>query len=502
MQEDKRNSWFRAGFQVLLLLLLCLMPSRQARAAFESGSTCGDVFHNSTSCRGAFNPSVNTTVQLPPSGILDYTTFFVPQGVTVSFARNQANTPVIIRCSGNVNIEGVINVSGGGAYNTGTSGDGVLGDDGQPGVGGPGGYDGGSGGRSSLFGGTFGQAGGPGKGPGGGQSITCTYYGYGCAGGGGSYATADANNGSYFGANGATYGQATLLPLVGGSGGAGGSSGGTFNGAGGGGGGGAILIASSATITVGKNGVYGTARIYANGGPGGSASGDGGGGSGGGGSGGAIRLVADTITRYADAYLYAQRGTAGSGYVGGATGGYGRIRLEANSTNWSSYTDPGYSFGTPGKILVPNNPTLAITSVGGQAVPANPTGMGDVTMPQGTTSATVTVAATGIPRGTTVTVYVVPALGATRTSVLSTALDGASDDATTATAQVTLNNGNNVLLASATYTVTELLAMSLPKFNGEYVAKIRVESEMGGKSRIVYITASGKEYRLEDAAKS
>ena len=42
--------------------------------------------------------------------------------------------------------------------------------------------------------------------------------------------------------------------------------------------------------------------------------------------------------------------------------------------------------------------------------------------------------------------------------------------------------------------VTETVAMNLPQFNGEYVAKIRVEGGMDGKSQVTYITASGKEY--------
>ncbi|HEY6871524.1 MAG TPA: hypothetical protein VI298_02225 [Geobacteraceae bacterium] len=505
MREERRHFWLRALLPALLLALWCLMPNPQARAAFESGSTCGAAFHNTTTCRGAFAPSVTTTVQLPPSGIIDYTTFYVPQGVTVSFAKNQANTPVIIRCSGNVLIEGIINVSGSGAAATGTAGDGVLGDDGQPGLGGPGGYDGGLGGRSTLFGGGTAQTGGPGKGPGGGQSIGCTTYNdnsHGCGGGAGAFATSEGAV-SYAGANGSTYGQGTLLPLIGGSGGGGGASGATYSGAGGGGGGGAILIASSGAITVGKSGVSGAGRIYANGGSGGSTGSDAGaGGPGGGGSGGGIRLIADSIWRVQDGYLYAQRGGYGTGYYNSAYGGYGRIRLEANNTNWAGYSDPGFSFGLPGKVLVPNNPFLSITSVGGQPVPANPTGVGDVNLPQGTTSATVTLAANNIPRNTTVMVYVVPAIGGTRTSVTSTPLDGASDDATTASAQVTLRDGNNAIFATATYTVTEQLALALPRFGGEYVARIRVETDMGGSSRIVYITASGKEYRTEEAGKS
>ncbi|WP_054696318.1 hypothetical protein [Geotalea toluenoxydans] len=445
---------------------------------------------------------MNTTVQLPPSGILDYTTFTVPQGVTVRFAKNTNNTPVIIRTSSNVLIEGTIDVSGSTAACAGTACDGVLGDDGQPGLGGPGGYDGGYGGRTTLFGGSSGQCSGAGKGPGGGYHACSTYNGSdlrGGCGGGGSYADATGTN-WWASSSGATYGQASLLPIVGGSGGAGGAAGGNFNGAGGGGGGGAILIASSGTITIGKQNVGGAGRIFADGGTGGQSSGDWCGGTGGGGSGGAIRLMADTLTRIYDGWVGARRGGSSASCLCTANrGGYGRIRLEANNTNWSGYTDPAYSWSTPpGKVLVPNNPTLAIVSVtaGGntQQVPANPTGVGDITLPQGTTTATVQLAATNIPRGTTVTVYVVPTVAANRSSALSNALDGSSDASTTATATVTLSNGNNVLLASASYTVTELVAMSLPQFNGEYVAKVRVDAEMDGTSKVTYITASGKEY--------
>ena len=125
----------------------------------------------------------------------------------------------------------------------------------------------------------------------------------------------------------------------------------------------------------------------------------------------------------------------------------------------------------------------------------NPTGNADVTFPEGTTSITVNLAATNIPRGTTIKVNVIPASGANRSVANSTALAGASDAATTATATITLSPGNNVLLASATYSVTELIAMNLPTFdNGVRVAKIRVESTMGGEAKVTYITATGKEY--------
>ena len=91
---------------------------------------------------------------------------------------------------------------------------------------------------------------------------------------------------------------------------------------------------------------------------------------------------------------------------------------------------------------------------------------------------------------------------AARSSALSSALSGASDASTTATATVTLSPGNNVLMAAATYTVTELLAMNLPTFDdGVRVAQIRVESTMGGESRVIYITATGKEYPADGIKK-
>jgi hypothetical protein len=466
-----------------------------AMAAFVSGSAC--AVPTDPKCLGAFTSSVaSQVIDLPPDGILNYTTFTVQSGHTVSFKKNAANTPVTILTSGNVSIAGSIWVS----YTTnptpsGTAGDGVLGDDGQPGTGGPGGFDGGNGAIGPVLGGADGGAGGAGKGPGGGQTTAGRHssgFGYGGGGGGfnGSGSVADWTSGT----GGNTYGQWSLLPLIGGSGGAGGSAGATFSGGGGAGGGGAILIASSGTI-------YISGYIYADGGTGARSDGTYCGGPGGGGSGGAIRLVAEKLDRGGAGYLYARGGGgAGSCYLSSGSGANGYVRLESNViTNWSTgYSTPGYSYTLPSKVFVPSNPTLAITAVtvGGstQAVPANPTGVADVTLPQGTTTASVQLAGTNIPVGTTITVYVMPTVGATRTSVLSTAMTGASDAATTATATVTLSNGNNVLLASATYTVTELLAMNLPKFGGEYVAKIRVDSDMAGASKVTYITASGKEY--------
>jgi hypothetical protein len=112
-------------------------------SAFTSGSTGSD---------GAFAPTVNTTVTLPPSGIFNYTTVTIPVGVTVKFERNATNTPLVILAAGDVTIAGTLDVRGYAAPGVGAAGDGAQGDDGQPGKGGPGGFAGGKGGLPGALG--------------------------------------------------------------------------------------------------------------------------------------------------------------------------------------------------------------------------------------------------------------------------------------------------------------------------------------------------------------
>ena len=141
--------------------------------AFSSGSTGVD---------GALTPTVNTEVVLPPSGILNYSSINIPAGVTVTFKRNATNTPVVLLVSGNATISGILNLRGSNAAASGTAGDGVLADDGTPGIGGPGGYGGGRAGRASGAPNAPERAGGKGLGPGGGgPGLFCSYsdWGYG-----------------------------------------------------------------------------------------------------------------------------------------------------------------------------------------------------------------------------------------------------------------------------------------------------------------------------------
>jgi hypothetical protein len=210
---------------LLLIALSCLLPLAAQAQTFNSGSTGAD---------GALDLTAgNREVQLPESGILNYTTVNIPAGKKVTFKRNLRNTPVIMLASGNITIHGTIDVSApiSQSYPGPTNS-----------VPGPGGFNG---------------AGpcGVGFGPGGGLPPN--------------------------GDNGRWLGPLSLVPIIGGSGGGGfNNSGGCWPG---GGGGGAILIASSGSITLTTGAsIQALGRhTWSNGGTAGS--------------GGAIRLVANAL---------------------------------------------------------------------------------------------------------------------------------------------------------------------------------------------------------------
>jgi hypothetical protein len=424
-----------------LAFISLLMWGTTAYATFVSGST---------GALGAFNPSVNTVVTLPPDGVLNYTTINIPAGVTVTFQKNAANTPAYMLATGDVVLAGAIRLDGGNATLTDT------------GKGGPGGFDGGNGGPTN-------SPGGKGLGPGGGNPGRLNDGG----GGGGGFGSSGYNGGNGGGgAGGAAYGNVRLLPLLGGSGGGGGSLYNLPSGPGGGGGG-AIAIASSTSITF-------TGVITANGGNTYSSGVRGGGG----GSGGAIKLVANVIS--GNGTLTATNGGGGNG---GADGGTGRIRIEATTNNRTANTNPAYTYGAPSSIFVANIPMLTITSIANTTVPGNPTGnynQPDMLLNSSTTNpVAVNISATNIPDGTTVTVWVLPQYG--NPSSVNTILSGSA-----ASANVTLSTTySNIITAQATFTVVGIY------YNGEEIDKVRVAAILGGKSEITYITKSGKEINGE-----
>jgi len=469
--------------------------------AFSSGSTGAD---------GVFNPTTSQSLQLPPDGVFHFTTVDIPAGVTISFLKNAGNTPVTILASGDVTIAGTISVSGSGPANPAN----ISG----PGEGGPGGFNGGRGGAAAgvvanwvvgSAGPNVGQAGiGPGGGAPGVVRSNTYWFGNGywelAVGGGGAYGVAPPAPGGYCPTTpGVVYGTATLILLVGGSGGGGGAGGAMFPGSGGGGGGGAILIAASGALNV-------TGAILANGGvPISPGSAQGVGSWGGGGSGGAIRLIASAVkgngtinavggnswTGNYTSTSYGAYGSCPTTANGSQHGGAGRIRIEYETLLRTTPTSPAWLGGAPSLISVPSLPTLAIASIGGLPVPAQPSGDGDVSLPANFTNpVTVTFVTTGVTVGSSVKLTVMPVRG-TAFSVTSAPTTETTASASTSVS-VTLPPGQNVLQASVTYTVVASVGDAMSVYaQGERVEKVQLASIMGAKaSTVTLITISGKEY--------
>ncbi len=381
--------------RLLSLGLIVTVTSPVGAQVFNSGST---------GALGALAPSTDTTVPLPPDGILNYTTVTIPAGVTVKFTPNAAKTPVTVLAQGTILINGTVHVNGSaGLPQTPTA----LNAGGAPG---PGGFAGGNGGMK----GQVNLVGSSGQGPGGGSFPPHGTYGTFCC-------------------EGANFN--TMIPLFGGSGGNGGPGDANNFGASGGGGSGAMVIASTTQIMVGSTGV-----IRANGGASGDCS------SAGQGSGGAIRLVAPSMT---------SSGTIesrGGGCIGGTS--FGRVRLEYQTSpppgiDFSHVYPSPYTSTTLGPITaastppLQNLPTVTITAVSGIPVPANPGGSftpADVTVPGLVSNpVAVTLTANNIPVGTVFQVRVIPQFGQ-MTTVDSTASTG-TFATSTATANVTLPYG-------------------------------------------------------------
>jgi len=301
--------------------------------AFDSGSDGSD---------GALviAADTETTLTLPPDGIFNFTTVTINEGATLKFIRNAANTPVYMLATGDIILEGTIDIAGQGTTNS------------AGGQGGPGGYDGGNAVFESI-------PAGHGEGPGGGSPgihhdpwvnpdpDLSTLVGH----------------GNYLGPkerakSGDGYGNTLLMPLIGGSGGGGDTDPAEVDeGLGGGGGGGAILIASNTRIT-GMGGV-----IDARGG--GETYG------GGMGSGGAIRLVSPVV-EFAEGrgYTHFQVGRYDSVYAAG------RVRIDTLGLIRNSFNanpSPALSIGANLRVFPPNNPSVRISRIGSQSIPVNPT---------------------------------------------------------------------------------------------------------------------------------
>ena len=479
----------RIRYVSLFAGVLCALCVAQSHA-YDSGSTGAD---------GTLTPVEDTVVELPADGVLNYTMVNIPTGVTVSFKKNTANTPVRMLVSGDVVVAGTLSVAGGHAPPVGPAGDGNTADDGNPGTGGPGGYDGGRGGRVRAVGDTLSRysaedalavSGEWGHGPGGGgagrvvRSTSGNYFacsainGIFSPGGSGSLGS---NSLCHVGGRSRilSYGTSTLLPLVGGSGGGGGRAIRGVNGPGGGGGGGAILIAASGAVNI-------TGIISAVGGNGGWARVDDRYESGSG-SGGAIRIIATTVSGTGGIYTGGGRGSSGR-YTNN-----GRVRIETERLRFTGRSDPQYLLGRPGSLYLENRPSVRIVSVGTQSVPAQSSGGSDVSFAEAVTEdVSISIAASHVPLETVVVVNVVPIAG-TLVKVNSTPLAG-SVASSTASATVALSAGQNVIQAVVSFEVqpTDTAAQSMytPYTDGELVAQVSLGSGTGAEMTLV--TVSGR----------
>jgi hypothetical protein len=357
------------------------------------------VSSGSNGSDGAFSPATNVVINMAghPNGIFQYTSVNISNEVTVTFIPNASNTPVVWLVQSNCVVSGSVDVSGQPSAGA------------QGGQGGPAGYVGGNGRPIATVG----------RGPGG----SVDFSGY----GGGSYAT-----GPY------PYGNAFLIPLLGGSGGGGATNLiGLYGDSAAGGGGGAILIAANGEIIV-------SGSISANGGSSfqwyyyGSI-----GYNAGGGSGGAIRLVASKLS-----------GTGSISASGGRnSGGAGRVRLDVFDNSFGGSIGGVYTQGFQ-PVIIPVSgqlPALALSSVGGIPVSASPTGV--IATPDAvlsglqTNPVSVVVRCSNLPLNSQVIVSVKPVSGPVITAVGYN--DSGSLATSTATVVLNIPRGGGLMYATA-----------------------------------------------------
>ena len=348
--------------------------------------------------------------------VFKYSTITIAEGATVTFKNHPSRAPVVWLASGNVTINGTVNLDGQGP---------VL----PPGLSepGPGGFRGGSGNFAP------GATEAAGFGPGGGKRRALDQT-YGYVGAAGSHGSAGWNGP-------ATYGNPALIPLVGGSGGGGReSSANVPNGNSGGAGGGAMLVACAANLTISASG-----KLQSNGGSGQTLasanqhydypSG----------SGGGIRLVADSLSGNG-----VVQALGGLGYY---TGGLGRIRIERVSNSSNLQVTPDTSpvplpDGSTLQLWMPDNgPIVRIVSIGGNPPPADPRAEfgslgADVSLPQVTTTPVV-IETTNVESASVVSVRVTPRSDGDFTSTVASVTETVSADPLVLrwTANVPVKNG-------------------------------------------------------------
>lgn len=414
-------------FPILLLALCLWVAATDAHAqSFSSGSTGADGALDLTNTP---NPST-FEIQLPESGVLNYTIVNIPMGRTVVFKRNLRNTPVTLLAQGQVIIDGAIDVSATGQLAGGFCGAGFN----PIRAPGPGGFYGG-------------QPNQPGLGPGGGISS---------------------------GETGSWVGPLSLVPIVGGSGGAG-----AVNNVFGGAGGGAIVVASSASITLSQQAsikAVGTSDFTCFGFF--SQLGNSG-------SGGAIRLVSNSINA---------GGVFNACNVFGAKCGVVRLEAPSGALAFTGSSSPAAVLSTINPVVANSAPpSLTIISIGGYTVPSyagSRFDTVDLLLPnQLADPINIVVRGNNIPLGTQVEVRAINGSGGG--TFTPGTLAGAFENSTgTATASGLSRTGVTYLIATAVFDPPESAAVFNPK-GPDQVAKVRVEAVPGARPKFVFLRGNG-----------
>lgn len=362
----------------------CLVFAILANAqTFNSGSNGTDGALNITTTGRTVLDPYAMGLDADRDNVYNFTTVNIAAACTLRLGSDRLGTkPVYWLCSGDVTINGVIDISGENGHESIAPH--------RPAIAGAGGFNGGVGYQKDVCEATNGE------GPGGGRTGVSLGNDQGSGAG---YAIQGTN--VMWGATvctygGKAYGNKYLLPIIGGSGGAGGVSHNGSPGRGGGAGGGALCIASSGKVTINGN-------IDCRGGCQ-STYYDGHGA--GGGSGGAVRVVANGVGGNGGINVLSKQNQICGDCMGQASPG--RIRVETYSMTMNSYNFlPGAIFATPGSPLFPpteSAPQVRISSIDGIAVTQNPNGsfaVPDIVINKGDT-ALISIAAQNIPVGTAV----------------------------------------------------------------------------------------------------
>jgi hypothetical protein len=300
--------------------------------------------------------------------------------------------------------------------------------------------------------------------------------------GAGGYYGGDARFRTGFGPGGGTeaspsgrwVGPISLVPITGGSGGYAVTDGDIFAG---GGGGGAIVIASSTQVVI--NSIVTVAG-------GGGAHGNNHG------SGGAIRVVSNSITVGPTGVLNALGGNGGNG------SNPGLIRLEAPALSnvFSGTATPLQQQADINPVVLPviTTPSLTIASFGGYTVGASRYGgynrtAADLVVPAALQDPiALVVNGKNIPAGSTVTVVGTGSAITSTGGVLAGTLD-----ASTATIQISGLDRTALthLYLSTTFDVPPAQGGGANPPGPDQVARVRLESELGGSSRFTFLRKDG-----------